>query len=140
LGGTLTVTNISGSPFAVGNSFHLFNAAAYTGTFTGISPATPGAGLLWNTNNLASGVLAVVSGAVLQPGITGISLVGTNLVINGTNGLAGEQYNVLTTSNLTLPLANWTVLPTNTFSAGTFSITNGVNSGAARGFYIIRVP
>jgi autotransporter-associated beta strand protein len=140
LGGTLTVTNISGSPFAVGNSFRLFNAATYNGSFTGITPSTPGTGLAWDTNNLTSGVLAVVSGVVPQPGITSISLTGGNLVINGTNGLAGEQYNVLTTTNLAQPLSSWTVLPTNTFSAGPFSITNAVNPGAPQGFYIIRVP
>ncbi|MDR3458888.1 MAG: autotransporter-associated beta strand repeat-containing protein [Verrucomicrobiae bacterium] len=140
LGGTLTVTNISGSSFAIGNSFHLFNAATYSGTFTSITPATPGAGLAWDTNNLTSGVLAVVSGVVPQPGITSISFSGSNLVINGTNSLAGEQYNVLTTTNLMLPLANWTVLPTNTFSAGTFSITNTVSPGAPQGYYLIRVP
>jgi hypothetical protein len=34
----------------------------YGGTFTSIVPATPGAGLLWNTNTLASdGTLRVVS-------------------------------------------------------------------------------
>jgi len=140
LGGALTVTNISGSSFAIGNSFRLFNAATYSGAFTSIAPATPGLGLAWNTNNLTSGVLAVVSGVVPQPGITSISLVGTSLVINGTNGVTGQQYNVLTTTNLALPLANWTVLPTNTFSAGNFSITNTVNPGAPQSFYILRVP
>jgi hypothetical protein len=104
-------------------------------------PATPGPGLAWNTNILAAGVLSVVAGAVVpQPAITGVSLSGTNLVINGSNGLAGEQYNVLTTTNLTLPLGSWTVLPTNIFSAGNFSITNVVNPQSPRGFYMIRVP
>jgi autotransporter-associated beta strand protein len=140
LGGTLTVTNISATPFAVGNSFRLFNAAAYSGAFTGVLPATPGPGLVWNTNNLTSGVLAVASGVVPQPGITSVSLSGTNLVITGTNGLAGEQYNVVMTTNLTLPLSGWTVLPTNTFTAGPFSITNGLNPNAPQGFYRIRVP
>ena len=85
-------------------------------------------------------MLSVVSGVVPQPHITGISLTGASLVINGTNGLAGESYNVLTTTNLALPLANWTVLPTNTFTAGNFSLTNTVNPGAAQSFYILRVP
>ena len=49
-GGTLTLTNIS-APLAAGNSFTLFSAAGYSGSFATISPATPGAGLAWNTNN-----------------------------------------------------------------------------------------
>jgi len=85
--------------------------------------------------------MLLVTGVVVpQPGITGINLSGTNLVISGTNGLAGEQYNVLTTTNLALPLSNWTVLPTNTFTTGSFSITNAFNATAPRSFYLIRVP
>ena len=140
-GGTLTVTNISSAPFAVGNSFQLFNAGTYNGLFTSIVPATPGNGLAWNTNTLATGVLSVVAGPVTpQPAITSITLSGTSLVITGTNGLAGEQYNVLTTTNLALPIANWPVLSTGTFSAGNFSITNTVNSSVPRSFYMLRVP
>ena len=141
LGGMLTVTNVSGSPFAVGNQFQLFNTATFSGAFTGVLPATPGTGLAWDTSNLTNGVLAVIAGATPpQPGITSISLSGSSLVINGTNGMAGEQYNVLMTTNLALSLSNWTVLPTNTFSAGTFSITNTVNPAAPQSFYILRVP
>lgn len=140
-GGTLTLTNTSASPFAVGNSFQLFSATNYNGAFTSVVPATPGAGLAWNTNNLStSGILTVVSSGVLQPGISSISLSGTNLIISGTNGTAGGQYNLLETTNLTLPLASWTVLPTNTFPAQIFSITNVVNPHAPQSYFMIRVP
>ncbi len=46
-GGTLTLANVSGAPLAVGNSFQLFSAPSMTGTFSSISPATPGPGLAW---------------------------------------------------------------------------------------------
>jgi fibronectin-binding autotransporter adhesin len=140
-GGTLTLANVSGS-YAVGNSFQIFNGASYSGAFTSIVPATPGSGLAWNTNNLAStGILSIVPGAVVpQPGITRIVLSGNQLVISGTNGVSGEQYNVLTTTNIMVPLANWTVLPTGTFSSGTFNITNMVNPNAQQNYYLIRVP
>jgi autotransporter-associated beta strand protein len=140
LGGTLTLMNVSASPFAGGNSFQLFNAAAYSGSFTNIVPATPGTGLAWDTNNLPNGVLAVISVAVPQPVITSVSLSGTNIIINGSNGLAGEQYHILTSTNVALPLSSWTVLPAGTFSGATFSLTNGIDLNAPRGFYIIRVP
>ena len=141
LGGTLTVANVSASPFADGNSFQLFSATSYSGSFTNIVPATPGAGLAWDTNNLANGVLAVVSTGAPQPMITGVTLSGgTNIIISGSNGLAGEQFNVLTSTNASLPLSNWTVLPAGTFSGGTFSLTNAIDTTAPQGFYLIRVP
>jgi autotransporter-associated beta strand protein len=62
LNGTLKVVNKSGVNFAVGNSFKIFNATTITGNFTSISPATPGAGLSWDTSLLkTNGVLKVSS-------------------------------------------------------------------------------
>ncbi len=138
-GGILTVTNITsdGTALTVGQTFQIFSEGG-SGRFTYIV-GSPGAGLAYQFNP-ATGVLSIVSGVTPQPGITGISLSGTSLVISGTNGLAGEQYNVLTTTNLALPLADWTVLPTGTFTTGSFSITNTVNATAPRSFYLIRVP
>ncbi|HSY19457.1 MAG TPA: hypothetical protein VK815_14035, partial [Candidatus Acidoferrales bacterium] len=135
--GTLTVNN-TGPALVAGQKFYLFDQPLPNG---GSLTIVPPAGVVF-TNNLAiDGSLTVVSSQPPQPPhITGISLSGTDLVINGTNGLAGEQYNVLTTSNLTLPLSQWTVLPTNTFGGGSFSITNPVNAGSPRNFYILRVP
>jgi hypothetical protein len=59
--GTLVVTNVSGS-YSGGNTFTLFNAASYSGSFAQIVPATPGPNLVWNTNNLpVNGQLSVIS-------------------------------------------------------------------------------
>ncbi|HEY4416498.1 MAG TPA: autotransporter-associated beta strand repeat-containing protein [Verrucomicrobiae bacterium] len=138
-GGTLVVsTNLMTSTTLVsGDSFQLFNAPAHTGNFSSIS-GSPGAGLSYSFNP-SSGVLSVV-GFVPPPGITGITLSGTSLVINGTNGVAGEAYTVLTSTNVAMPLSQWTVLTTNTFTAGSFSLTNTVNSSAPQSFYTLRVP
>ena len=55
------VSNLSGT-LAVNDSFTLFSAAAYSGSFASISPATPGTGLAWNTNFLAvDGTLRVAN-------------------------------------------------------------------------------
>ena len=60
LGGVLTVSNLSGI-LALGNSFNLFDAAAFTGSFSGYNLPTLDPGLQWNTNNLAvDGTLSVV--------------------------------------------------------------------------------
>jgi autotransporter-associated beta strand protein len=140
-GGTLTLNNVSGS-YAVGNSFQIFSGASYSGAFSSIVPAAPGNGMAWNTNNLATtGVLSIVPGAVIsQPGITSITLSGNQLVISGTNGTVGQQYNVLESTNLLMPLSNWKSISTNTFSSAAFSVTNTVNPNAPQNFYLIRLP
>ncbi|MEY4388056.1 MAG: hypothetical protein RLY20_3339 [Verrucomicrobiota bacterium] len=60
-GGTLSLPGLPA--FVGGESFLLFQAAARSGSFSAISPATPGAGLVWNTNLLVSdGILSVATG------------------------------------------------------------------------------
>lgn len=56
LGGTLNLT-ISGT-LAAGDLFTLFTGSSFTGSFTNIVPATPGANLAWE---MAGGVLKVVT-------------------------------------------------------------------------------
>ena len=139
-GGTLNLANISGSPLAVGNSFQVFSAATYTGSFANITPATPGAGLAWDTTQLNSGVIKVAVGSS-QPVIGSTKISGGNLIFSGTGGTANVSYSVLTTTNLATPLSNWTLLSTGSFDGnGAFSVTNTINSGSAQSFYTIRTP
>jgi autotransporter-associated beta strand protein len=136
-GGTLSLVNISGSPLAVGNSFQIFSATSYAGSFASITPATPGTGLAWGTSQLNIGVLNVIA----EPSITSVAVSGGNLVFSGTNGTAGGPFYVLTTTNLTIPLTNWVTLSTNSFNAnGTFSVTNAIAPGTPQRFYVIKSP
>ncbi len=49
------------------------------------------------------------------------------------------SYAVLTTTNLTTPLTNWTSLVTNSFdSSGAFSATNAITTGTPQRFYRIK--
>ena len=137
-GGTLTPTNIDVGSLVAGDSFQLFKAGSVTGNFASIA-GSPGVGLVWNFSP-ASGVLSVVSSVVPQPHITSISFSGTSLVINGTNGTSGQQYEVLTSTNLTVPLTNWVSIATNQFPGNAFSVTNTVSPGTPQDFYILRVP
>jgi fibronectin-binding autotransporter adhesin len=142
-GGTLNLVNISATPLAAGNSFKLFNAGgSYNGAFASIVPATPGAGLLWNTNNLVvDGTVSVVAAAASQPGISSVTISTGNLILTGTNGPANGNYYVLSSTNVALPLASWTVLATNQFSGtGSFSYTNTVNPGERGRFYLLKLP
>ena len=51
-GGTLLLTNLASTGLAPGDVYKLFNASAYSGSFSTIIPATPSLGLIWVTNFL----------------------------------------------------------------------------------------
>jgi uncharacterized repeat protein (TIGR03803 family) len=77
----------------------------------------------------------------IQPVISILNVEGTNAVLNAANGFAGDTWSLLQSPDLTLPLAEWTPIATNTLSAdGNFSIaaTNAVNPDAAQGFYVLQ--
>jgi hypothetical protein len=59
-GGSLNVQNIGGA-FAAGQTFQLFSAHGYTGSFSTIIIPALNAGLAWNTNSLANGVISVMA-------------------------------------------------------------------------------
>jgi autotransporter-associated beta strand protein len=136
--GTLSLTNLAGT-LVGGESFKLFTASNYAGAFSAIVPATPGAGLKWVTNALAtSGTITV--GIVPIPRMTTFSMVGGNIVIGGTNGPAGNTYVVLTSTNIEVPLSNWTTLITSNFDgSGNFNFNAGAAT-APRRFYVLQVP
>jgi uncharacterized repeat protein (TIGR03803 family) len=81
--------------------------------------------------------------APANPGISSVSRTGANLILSSTNGQSGGIYYVLTTTNLALPLSQWTPVATNIPSAsGNFSITlsNTVTPTVAQRFYILESP
>jgi hypothetical protein len=140
-GGTLVVTNFSSS-ITNGQSFQLFVATnGYSGTFSGGVTLPSATGLTW-TNTLATDgriTAGVFTGPPPQPVITLISLSGTSLVIRGTNGSASATYYVLNSTNVTLPLSQWTPILTNTFHGeGNFNATNTVDPNAPQNFYILK--
>lgn len=139
-GGTLNLVNVNAAPLAAGNSFQIFNAGNLTGSFASITPATPGAGLAWNTSQLSSGIISVVATAS-QPAINSVVVSGSNLIFSGTNGTAGNNYYVLTSTDVAAPLSSWTSIATNTFGlGGVFSVTNTINPGTPKRFYVIKLP
>jgi autotransporter-associated beta strand protein len=136
-GGALDLTLLTGDP-VTGASFKIFAAKAYSGSFTSITPTTPGTGQTWDTSSLATTGVIKVAGPGGQPHFAGITLSGTNLVISGTGGPATESYYVLTSTNLALPLTNWTRVATNAFNAsGNFTFTNSVSTGVPDRYYLV---
>ncbi len=93
-------------------------------------------------NGLGLDDVSVVPVVTPQLRIASFSLAGTNLVVNGINGLSNRIYRVLMGTNAAQPLSQWTPVATNVLSAdGNFTInaTNAVNPGAARRFYILHL-
>jgi alpha-tubulin suppressor-like RCC1 family protein len=78
----------------------------------------------------------------VQPGITGLSLAGTNVVLTATNGCWSGTYCILTSTNMTLPLSQWTPVATNTLDGSgnfTMTATNAVNPNAPQQFYTLQL-
>ena len=123
-----------GSTSAAQNPTHLYAAP---GTF---HPA------LFATNNMGLTVLGSSTATVNvfpPPGLGGLSLSGANLVLNGSNGLAGVTYHLLTSTDLALPLSHWTPVATNASSVnGNFiiTLTNAANPNLRQQFYILQSP
>jgi hypothetical protein len=120
-----------------GETFQLFSAAL-TGVFsaTNLPPLAPG--LSWVTSNLNINGTVSVTGSIVPPHITSITSAGGTATVSGTGGLPNGPYYVLSTTNVALPLAQWTRLATNTFLGdGTFSYTDATATGTAR-FYLVQ--
>ena len=139
-GGVLLVTN-SGAfgPLAAGDSFKLFNAGTYSGTFANVALPSLLPGLAWNTNSLNStGLLSVIS---IVPKIITVATAGTNVILRGNGGLPNGSYFVLATTNLLIPLANWSRVATNVYDAGgNFNVTNVMTAGTPQRFYLLQLP
>ena len=131
-GGTLQLV-LTGDALVAGDSFKLFAAGSYAGAFTSIVPATPAAGLVWDTSKLSSGTLRV---SPPIPVFNSVKLVGSDLILQGTGGLPGGSYSVMSSTNIVAPMAEWISVGTGTFgSAGDFSYTNAVSAGTPSQFF-----
>jgi hypothetical protein len=90
--------------------------------------------------------VAYVQTAALQqssppgtPQLTSISVNGTTLTIQAVNGTASGQYVLLGTTNVALPLSQWTPILTNNFSSGGILnlSTNIINPAVPQQFYML---
>jgi len=95
-----------------------------------------------NAGSLTNSTSAtLVVGPPPRPGITSVSLSGSNLLFSGTNGPFYGPYDVLASTDATLPLTNWTSVNTGLFDAlGNFAVTNALVPGMLQQFFILRVP
>ncbi len=135
-GGLLVVTNLGVTPLAAGDSFNLFKAQIYAGTFASYTLPTLMSGLAWDTSKLAvNGSLTVYAPPL--PGFTGLGMASGGFNLNGT-GVVGQAYVLLSASNLMPPIA-WVKLLTNTAnSSGIFNFADPQATNASQQFYRVQ--
>jgi hypothetical protein len=78
--------------------------------------------------------------AATPPRLTGVAIAGDTFQFSFTN-TPGAPFTVLSTTNIALPLTNWTVRGSVTeISPGQFQFTDSQATGITRRFYLVRSP
>jgi autotransporter-associated beta strand protein len=140
---TLVVTNI-GAALQIGDTFKLFGSGTtnYSGSFdptTIVLPPLLGSAQ-WNTSNLAvNGTISVVGPA--PPSFSSIMISGSDIVLNAIGGTPNGSVTVLTSTNITVPLAQWTTVTTGNFDGSgnfTYTVSGALSSGSPQQFYILK--
>jgi autotransporter-associated beta strand protein len=128
--GALVVSNTTGASLA-GSAFKLFNSAsAGTGNFTSVTVLPAG-----------TGVFNPATGELIIPGFHSITTSAGKLILTGAAGLPGAGYTLLTSTNVTLPVASWKTNTTG-FLDGTGAFSNAIpiNASELERFFRIRLP
>jgi hypothetical protein len=132
--GTLVINNQAGV-LAPGDSFKIFNAPTYLGAFTRISPATPGNGLAWDLDALATnGLLEVISTS--KAPITA-QMNGQNVTVSWPAMNLGWYLQTQTNAPGTGLTKKWVTVPG---SAGTNKIIFNINPAVGSVFYRLACP
>ena len=115
-GGTLTVTNLSGTP-AAGDKYILFTASSYSGTFASVTLPALTTGLKWDTSGLA------VDGSIqvgFDPTISGQPA-------NKSVGIGVSATFTVTAAGIPAPACQWQV---STDSGGTWNNISGATANS----------
>jgi hypothetical protein len=133
LTGVLQVSLNGGFTPVPGDSFAVVTYPSLSGSFSSLNLPHPLPLAVWDPVYGATALTLLV-----QPPVATLSS-GTNVVIN-VNGTNGQQAILLTSTNLTMPLVNWTPLTTNTIGiTGLLSVTNNIIPGVPKQFFIFRL-
>ena len=126
LTGQLNVTNAGG--FGV-SAYTIFTCAGAL-TFDQLVLASAPAGYNYSFNTNTPGVVKLIVAPITPPIFGNLNISSkTNLVMSGSNGAPLGNYYVLSSTNLALPLANWTRVATNQYDAsGKFIFTNPISA------------
>lgn len=95
--------------------------------------------IVTNASGSATSAVANLT-VILPPKYASTVLSGGNLVVSGNGGLPGSNYVVLGTTNVALPVSQWTQLATNPFNgSGNFSFTNATGANP-QGYFRMQLP
>jgi len=137
-GGTLNLSLLGAGSLTNGMIIPLFNAASYSGAFATITPPTPGAGLLWNTNMLTTdGTLRVVAAISTVPTNLVFALTGNQLEISWPADRIGWRLQGQTNSVDAGINANWFTVPGSTTTNRMFLPVESLNGAV---FYRLVYP
>jgi hypothetical protein len=147
--GNLTLNSTINIAAAGGFTATNYTLFTYTGSLSGqpVLGATPAGfeGYTYSlSTNTAKKVVLVVS-PPSPPGFSKASFVSSNgnLILSGTGGVTNGAYNVLASTNIALPLNQWTSIATNQFTSNgnfIFTITNAVPTNVPQRFFLLQVP
>jgi autotransporter-associated beta strand protein len=116
-----------------------FSANKFTVDTSGFANDLAGGSFSVATNG--NDLLLVFASQPAPPEFGSVAVNGTSLVVGGIGGVTGGDYYVLTTTNLMLPLAQWTRALTNQFSTGgSFLFTNDFDPNGPQVFYRLLLP
>jgi len=136
-GGTLAVTNI-GARLQVGDTFTLFSAPTLNNSFALALPNY----YTWNTSSLGVNGQISVTAVLPPPSISSVNfstLASGTITVNAGNGVPNGQVNLLTSTNLTQPVADWTIVTSTTFDAnGNLSLPVTVDPNAPQTFFVLQ--
>ncbi len=135
--GSIIVTNV-GPGLRPGDAFVLFNGAV-SGTVGSVTLPNPNY-YTWDTSQLAvNGTIKLA--AIAKPSISNINTAGLSggvIVING-SGATNGPVNILETTNVALPLTDWTSVFTGAFDGnGNLSATVTVNPAQPQQFFLLQ--
>jgi hypothetical protein len=83
----------------------------------------------------------ILQGTLTLPTMAPPKVSGGNLILTGTGGPPNAGYTFLTATNVTIPVANWTVSVTGTLdSSGAFSNAIPINVTHPASFFRLRMP
>lgn len=133
--GVINVANL-GPALQAGDKFKLFNKPVTGGAAMTI---TGGGTAVWSNKLEVDGSIEVVSAPL--PRIVTSGVIGSDLVFSGTNGVPSGTYQVLSSTNVAAPIANWTSVASGNFDgSGNFSVTNAINASEPQRYYLLQIP
>ncbi|HXU79352.1 MAG TPA: autotransporter-associated beta strand repeat-containing protein [Methylomirabilota bacterium] len=145
-GTTTNLINISSSLTTVGEfplikygTMNLVNGSTFN---IGLGTLPAGySGYISNDTASAAVALVLTAAPHARPTTTSVSLQGGNLVFSGTNGYAGGNFYVLSSTNVALPLSNWTAIASGNFDlAGNFTFSAPVDPAKPQQYFVLQVP